>query len=450
MFITNIYRYVFIAAWFVLLTIPRAYSSIPGAYISLLYIQDNICDTVIGIDLPCIYDNDISDNDVSYIRDNKVDSGTKNMIGISELMMRVCPYFYENYRRLAFIYDYIGDYNDELEVLKSMIVHMPEGDTKIEGRDIDYGNLGRAYFITGDVNKAKYWLDKADEINPDNMINRRNYLLCCISERNFEKAAKELNEINKFSSVDTISDRGDLYFDTWQYCVRNIKDRKQIVKLFQAAVDENPYSFRAHRALGIAIRGLSASGYEKRMPAALKEFDKALKINPKYIPTYVSIADTYLLLAVMKKEKKYFKEAKEWFDKAYKIEPDNVNLACAMGRYFLYVEDYSEAIKKLEYARGKRPEDENIKSSLARAYNGEAYLLYKAGRNLDYGIRLVNKAIKMAPDDGIILSTKAELLYKLGRYKEAYNYIKKSRKLAPDEKEIKQDFKMIKDALDRN
>jgi len=183
------------------------------------------------------------------------------------------------------------------------------------------------------------------------------------------------------------------------------------------------------------------------MPLAIKEFKKALKINPKYIPTYISMSNTYLFLALMKKEKKPLKEAKEWFDKAYKIDPANINLAYAMGEYFLYIKDYDKAIEKLEYAYSRNPKDENTRNELATAYNNKAYYLYKSGKDLDYGIKLIDKAIEIKPDDGIILSTKAELLYKIGKYEEAYKYIKKGLRLAPDEGEIKRDLEMIKDAL---
>ena len=54
------------------------------------------------------------------------------------------------------------------------------------------------------------------------------------------------------------------------------------------------------------------------------------------------------------------------------------------------------------------------------------------------------------PNNGIFLSTKAELLYKLGRYDEAYNYIKKGIALEPNQAEIQSDVKMIEKALNDN
>ena len=427
-------KYIIAAVWFVFLTFPSAYSFTPKNYIFSSDLQSDICHIAYSMNL-----HNICSDDIRYIDNDKIPPDSQEVIDILRLMIRICPYFYGNYWKLGFIYDYLGDYENELNVLKAMIRYMPKNN---KNKDIDYGNLGRVYLITGNLKKARYWLDKANEINLGNRMNRQNSLICYILERDFKRAAKELKVLDKLGGKDN-----DCYSDAWQYCIREIKNKKEIIKLFRAACNENPDSFKAHRALGIAIRTSSIADYEKNMPLAVKEFKKALLLNSKYIPTYISIGDTYLFLALIKKEKGPFKEAKKWFDKAYEIDPSNTNLSYAMGEYFFYIKDYDEAIEKLEYAYSRNPKNEKFKNDLAAAYNQKAYFLYKSGKDLGYGIKLIDKAIKIKPNDGIILSTKAELLYKLGRYEEAYEYIKRGKKLAPDKDEIKHDFKMIKDAL---
>ena len=430
------YKYIFAAGCFVFLTSLSAYSFNSKNYIFSSDLQTGICYTAYKMNF-----RGFCNNDIKYANNDKIPPNSREAVDFLRLVIKICPYFYENYWKLAFMYDYAGDYDNERKILEAMVKYMPKNN---KGKDIDYGNLGRVYLITGNTDKAGYWLDKANEINPGNIINRRNSLICYILKKDFKKAAKELKAIDKLSGKDN-----DCYFDAWQYCMRNIKDKKEIIKLFRAACNDNPNSFKAHRALGIAIRTSSEVDYEKNMPLAIKEFKKALLLNSRYIPAYISMGDTYIFLALIKKEKKPFKEAREWFDKAYEIDPADTNLAYAMGEYFFYIKDYDKAIEKLEYAYSRNPENEKFKNDLAAAYNNKAYFLYKSGENLDYGIKLINKAIKIKPDDGIILSTKAELLYKLGKYKEAYEYIKRGKKLLPDEDEIKHDFKMIKDALDK-
>ncbi|MDD3374491.1 MAG: hypothetical protein PHY73_02070 [Candidatus Omnitrophica bacterium] len=86
---------------------------------------------------------------------------------------------------------------------------------------------------------------------------------------------------------------------------------------------------------------------------------------------------------------------------------------------------------------------------LAVKYNNEAYGLYKKGIELERGIELVDKALEMYPDNGIFLSTKAEILYKLGDYNSAYDYIKRGLELEPNHLEMKEDLKRIEKALNK-
>lgn len=84
-------------------------------------------------------------------------------------------------------------------------------------------------------------------------------------------------------------------------------------------------------------------------------------MNPKYLPTYISIADTHMFLGVITKDAAPYQEALSWFNKAYALEPENLNLAYAMGGLFTYMQDYDKAIEKLEpLCRGESPDEEEI------------------------------------------------------------------------------------------
>lgn len=79
------------------------------------------------------------------------------------------PENYENYGILAFAYDYVGDYANELEALKMEVRYMPDD---LEEKDVIYGNLARAYMLNDQWEQGKGWLDKADAINFNNFYNR--------------------------------------------------------------------------------------------------------------------------------------------------------------------------------------------------------------------------------------------------------------------------------------
>jgi len=349
------------------------------------------------------------------------------------------PYNYELYAKLAFVYDYIGDYESALEALESELKYMPED---YENKDIIYGNLARACLLTGRTDEAKPWLDEANKINPDNRFNRWHSLTYSILKGKYTVAASEMR---KLAELDP-SDR-DHYYDAYRYAFDNIKDKKAVIVLFHKAVKENPESHQAHRALGVAIRNASLNNYEENMPTVIKELKKALRLDPTYIPTYISIADTYLLLAEKTGHRNQYTEALKWFNEAYKIDPENLRLIYAMGNLYYAMGKYEKAIEKLEYAYDNGLQDEPLTRILAMSYNNIAYDIYESGENLEEGLRLIGKAVILKPDDGIILGTKAELLYKLGKYETAHFYIKKALELEPDHEEMNQDLIKIKEAL---
>ena len=91
----------------------------------------------------------------------------------------------------------------------------------------------------------------------------------------------------------------------------------------------------------------------------------------------------------------------------------------------------------------------HLEKSLAFAYNGKSYSLYKEDKELERGLELINKAIGFEPNNGYILGTKAELLYKMGKYKEAHKYIKQALELEPGHEEMEQDLVLIEEALNK-
>ena len=359
-----------------------------------------------------------------------------------KMMVEAEPENYENYERLAFAYDYLQDYKNELEASKLLVKYLPAD--LIEGKDVYWGNLGRAYILNDQWEEGKEWLDKADKINPDNVFNRWNAFNYYLSfKKNFKMAVLELKKIDALYED---KDR-DAYFEAYWKFIASLGDQKKVIKLFREAVKVDPDNPETHRALGTAIRGLPGKDFGKNVPQAIKAFKKALAVNPRHIPTYISLADTYFLVGLYNNKKELYRDALAWFDKAYQIDPENSRLAFAMGHMFVYIKEYDKAIEKLEYSLLHDPQEEAIKETLAIAYNDKAYSFYETGENLEQGISLIDKAIVLNPNDAIFLSTKAELLFKMKNYSEAYKLIKAAIKLKPDEEEIKKDMVMIEAAL---
>lgn len=92
-------------------------------------------------------------------------------------------------------------------------------------------------------------------------------------------------------------------------------------------------------------------------------------------------------------------------------------------------------------------QNEEFKKFVSDCYNDQAHKLYTKKTDLEEGLKLIDKGLEKYPNEGVYLATKAELLYAIGRYDEAYNYIKKAAGFEPNNPEIKKDVKMIEDAL---
>jgi tetratricopeptide (TPR) repeat protein len=179
----------------------------------------------------------------------------------------------------------------------------------------------------------------------------------------------------------------------------------------------------------------------------MQELMLALKLNVKYTPTYITIADTYMFRAKMTGNAQDEREGMAWFKKAHRISPNDFRVYYAKAHFLYIFARYDEAIKAYEQALKLSPGDEMVIEGLANAYNQKAYGLYQSGKNLDLGVRIIEKALTMRPYDGVYLSTKAELLYKMGRFDEAYEYIKNALAYGPESDEIWQDKAMIEKAL---
>jgi len=348
------------------------------------------------------------------------------------------PEDYVNYEALAIAYDQLRLYEKEVEVLELAIKYFPEDQPD---KDMLYGNLSRAYLNLGKLDEAKPLIDKALQLNPDNIINHMHLLNYYVLKGQYKEAGSELKILSDFDKDE------DFYYRLYYYAFNKIKDKVKIVELFKECVKANPDSHLPHRILAMAIRNSSLDDIERNLPVIMEELNIALELNPKFLPTYITIADTYMLLGEKTKNKAYFKDSLKWFKKARKLEPENIRLAYAMGLLFMSMEQYDKAIEKLEYVLNRGVNDGPVIDNLAHAYNNKAYTFYKKGKGLSRGLEIIDKAIKLKPNDGIILSTKAELLYKMGRLDEAYEYIKKGIALEPDQPEIKQDLENIEKAI---
>lgn len=384
-------------------------------------------------------------HDIPYLKAYLGDD--RNQFDIYEIVepirnkINLNPKDYTNYEMLALVYDHFGMYDKAIEVLKLAIERYPSSG---KGRHILYGNLARMYLALGQLEIAKPVIIKAIQHSPFNLTNHTHLLRYYILKGDYEQAALELKTINNI-------DKGkDWYEGVYIYIVNTIKNKDKILKFFEECIKANPQSQLPYRIMAITIRDFAKDDLDAKFPQVMDYFNKALELESEYLPTYVSIAETHLMRAISTENKAYFDDSLAWFNKAYKIDEKNLMLAYAMGNLFIYMKKYDKAIDKLEYAYENGLKHDLVVENLSLAYNNKAYFLYKAGDHLSEGLKLIDKAISLNPDDGIVLGTKAEILYALKRYEQAHDYINRAIELEPDNLEMQQDLENIVKALEEN
>ncbi len=292
--------------------------------------------------------------------------------------------------------------------------------------------------------EAKGYLDKAIKKFPNEAGNYYNLAIYNFYKGQYVVAGKLMKTI-------ALKDKGTQ--DTYYSLYEHIADKEQydhpgLIQMAKAALNEEPKNYKTQRLYAAVLRNTHVKNLDQQLPEILEHLNTALKLNPKYALTYVTIADTYLIMGKNHNNPQHFKTALEWLDKARAINDSTYEkLDYVYANIYLKMSQYEKAIEYAQRYHKNSPEDQGGGEMLANAYNGFAYDCYQKGMNLHQGIAMIDKALKLDPDNGIYLSTKAELFYKLKEYKQAYALIIKAHDKLPKEEEINQDLVMIKAML---
>ncbi len=189
---------------------------------------------------------------------------------------------------------------------------------------------------------------------------------------------------------------------------------------------------------------------------AIPEYEKALEIyekwgtKPIWVLNYIYLGNAYHKTDQYKKEEKLYAKAEKDF-------PGDINILYNQTVLQLAEKDTASANKSIEklisLSKESLRSEADIESSGAGLYsnagyldesekhyrqalalepespvriNNLAWLLINNDRNVNEGIRLIDKALKLNPDSYVFLHTKGWGLYKQGKYQEALDVLQKS------------------------
>jgi tetratricopeptide (TPR) repeat protein len=345
------------------------------------------------------------------------------------------PEDYELYEKLAFVYDYLAMYKESLEALKKELEYYPGPDWHAL-----YYNIARAYMNIDDLKSGKEYLDKAMEYKPDDIYNNSLLLDYSILTKDYGQAAIQMKKLTD------LYPENDWYQDTFTRFFK-LKDKDAYIALYTKALELNPNNHYAIRAHALMLRNQGKEQFLKNYDFIIKELKRAYRLKPDYVFHCVGIGNTYLWKWAVDKDKKNLNRALEWMKRAYKIDQKSPQVLYCLGNIYLYMDQADKTIEYIEKSINCGMDKEDAEGILCLAYNNKAYNYYKKGKDFEKGIELIDKALISNPGNGIFLGTKAELLYKMKRYEEAYAYITKGIALVPGNQEMEQDLINIKQAM---
>jgi tetratricopeptide (TPR) repeat protein len=204
---------------------------------------------------------------------------------------------------------------------------------------------------------------------------------------------------------------------------------EEAIKNFQKAVNINPDNDAAYNNIGNAFSNL------KQFEEAIKNFQKAVDINPDYDAAYYNMGNAFVNF-------KQFEEAIKSFQKAIEINPDNDWAYNSLGLTYLRADEIDNAFKAFHKGLEINPDNKYSNFSLLGAY----VRINDQNKSKKLMINLINKVEK----DLLTISLTEDVFYNLFRFgSDAFikSYFDFLLKLMLKEKKESQLYKALPDSL---
>jgi tetratricopeptide (TPR) repeat protein len=309
-----------------------------------------------------------------------------------------------------------------------------------------YYMYGNQAFYKYDYPTATEWYRKAIDID-SSFSEAIRMLAYSLSHQNLGEESKKW-VLKNHENIERMSEPERLWANIMYAQLRETPN--EVIKYFKLLIaydDELPVP---HSNLGGVYSGINM--YDK----AIAEFEKELEIynkwgiKPRWSTSYKILGNAYHKTGQYQKEKKLYKKAEKDFPGDKIIIERQAILSLTLKKENAaneYIEKYESILKDDGVSQAI------ITTSLAGIYaeagildkseqyfrqalslepenparmNNLAYFLIDRDRNIDDGLELIEKALKISPDNYIYLHTKGWGLYKKNEFQEALNILQKS------------------------
>lgn len=295
----------------------------------------------------------------------------------------------------------------------------------------DFILMANTYQKLNDYEKSLFYFLKADSLRKNDLEIKRNIIHILIQKNDFKKADSICNILLSWKNTNPE------YLRLRGYILYENNDLVEAMKNLLLSIEFNSSDDLSHYYMARIYYRLSQ--YDK----ALNYIEKAISINPN-VPEYISYK---IFLMIIKKDRKgVFYEIK----KALKKYPDDPGINYLAGFFFSEMNDKKKAInfykKSLKYDSlnsnkwfelGMIYESLNmienaekcfekvikIDSLNASAYNYWGYMLAERGIKLELAMKLIEKALKIEPNNGYYLDSMGWVYYQMGDFERAREYL---------------------------
>jgi tetratricopeptide (TPR) repeat protein len=314
-----------------------------------------------------------------------------------------------------------------------------------------YVVLGNSAFFKGDYQSAREMYSQAVAID-SNLYMSAMRLVLAYWNPGLYKEAKELC-LRIYGKKEKMTDFQKIFADVI-YAVVFLTPNETIkcVNRLLEVDDELPATYYM---LGFLYDNLQK--YDKVIPPlekSLEIYDK-WDVKPVWFANYYYLGNAYHKTGQYKKEKKLYKKAEQDFPDNFDIvcrqvilsltEGDTVSANDYIGKLTAIAEEYSFPEANLAAIMASLYSDAGILDRTEEYYrkalllepekgwilNNLAYFLIDKDRNVNEGMELVERALKLEPDNFNFLACKGWGLYKQGKYREALEFLNKSWELKP-------------------
>ena len=162
---------------------------------------------------------------------------------------------------------------------------------------------------------------------------------------------------------------------------------------------------------------------------SLEQFKKAVEIDPDFAKAYAGLADSYIILGFYNflPAKETMPKGKQAADAAIRLDISLCEPYCSLGMYYASYEwNWKEA--KHNFLKSIQLNSRYIQSHV---WFGHYYLSWIEG-NFEEGIKHLNIAIELEPNNAMSYVNKCAVLFTMGNFEEAFQSARQGYEMDPD------------------